>query len=50
MLSGFVTSLVTNPVDVCRTGIMNEKVLPGQARQYPNLFYTFWKVWNFPTC
>jgi len=46
MFSGFMTSLVTNPVDVVRTRIMNEKAIPNKARQYSNLFSTLWQIFR----
>jgi hypothetical protein len=45
--AGFITSLVTNPVDVARTRIMNEKVLPGNFPTYnKNAFITMWKIYS----
>jgi len=46
MFSGFITSLVTNPIDVVRTRIMNEKVAAGQQRIYTNPFISIWKIFE----
>ena len=43
-IAGLVTTLVTNPVDVVRTRIMNEKVIVGQKRVYRDPFTTFYKI------
>ncbi len=44
MFSGFMTSLVTNPVDVVRTRIMTEYAAPGQPRTYSNPFTSLFRV------
>lgn len=44
MFSGFMTSLVTNPIDVVRTRIMTELTAPGQQRIYSNPFGALAKV------
>jgi hypothetical protein len=44
MFSGFMTSLVTNPVDVVRTRIMTEYASPGQPRTYSNPFTSLVRV------
>jgi hypothetical protein len=46
MFSGFMTSLVSNPVDVVRTRIMTEYTSPGQARVYSNPFSSLFRVRN----
>jgi hypothetical protein len=44
MFAGFMTSLVTNPVDVVRTRIMTEYAAPGQPRTYSNPFTSLFRV------